>query len=807
MRTSVASVTRRLIAAAFAVCACALGLWIAIRYPLARPWAPIAFVGWTVFAFRFRDAWLLVVPAVLPIVGFASWTGWLLVEELDLLLLGALAAGYARVALDADGSTEAPPFYTRNLWSSLIVAMLTVWTVFAIFRGFTSGPSTGIRDPFVFDLHDYDSPLNSLRVGKSFLWTAALLPLLRRAFERSGTLALLATGLAAGAGAVGLAVTWERAAFTGLLDFSDDYRATGLFWEMHVGGAALDGFIALTLPFAVRMALTPGPAIRRAAGTVVSLLVAYACVATFSRGLYAGVVVSLALLALLIALRGERSKTRTWTSSLLQGIALVLAAAAIYVAFRHGGYRSAAAVLGIWIAALLVDSVAFLLDRGRFFVVLVLGIAMGVPAAALAQMVQKGPYIAFALAWTTCVLAALAVKRRPGAAGIAVACFAATLPLATAVALHWGGRQAFDDSAAIVVATFLVVAVARLLGARLVRGGLGEQVAAMLGVGAVSAIVVVFTAGAYMSNRFATSQEDLAGRIDHWRAGLSLMRSTSEWAFGKGFGRFPREYFFGVPDNAFPGRHKFTADADGNRYVTLTGPNHVLGFGELYRFAQRVRPARQAPFVIALDVRSETEAGLHLEICEQQLLYNASCAIAEVPVHPTHGRFQRLTARAIGDIGESAWYAPRLAFFSVALSTRLNSVDIDNISVVGSSGRELLANGSFDEGGRSWFFVSDRYHLPWHIKSMYLNVLFEEGWAGVALFMLALMVAFHRLLISPARRHVLAPYLASALIGFLVVGLFDSLLDVPRVAFLFYLLLITSLFLRVRETSSDSTKR
>ena len=47
-----------------------------------------------------------------------------------------------------------------------------------------------------------------------------------------------------------------------------------------------------------------------------------------------------------------------------------------------------------------------------------------------------------------------------------------------------------------------------------------------------------------------------------------------------------------------------------------------------------------------------------------------------------------------------------------------------------------------------------------------------------------------------ARRHPLAPAIAGAVLGFLVVGLFDSLLDVPRVAFLFYLLVMLGLLLR-----------
>ena len=55
-----------------------------------------------------------------------------------------------------------------------------------------------------------------------------------------------------GLGGAALSVLWERLAFTDLLNFSSDYRVTGLFWEMHIGGAALDGFLALTVPFVAR---------------------------------------------------------------------------------------------------------------------------------------------------------------------------------------------------------------------------------------------------------------------------------------------------------------------------------------------------------------------------------------------------------------------------------------------------------------------------------------------------------------------------------------------------------------------------
>jgi hypothetical protein len=34
----------------------------------------------------------------------------------------------------------------------------------------------------------------------------------------------------------------------GLTNFASDYRTSALFWEMHVGGAALDAWLMLSFP-------------------------------------------------------------------------------------------------------------------------------------------------------------------------------------------------------------------------------------------------------------------------------------------------------------------------------------------------------------------------------------------------------------------------------------------------------------------------------------------------------------------------------------------------------------------------------
>ncbi|HET7032227.1 MAG TPA: VanZ family protein, partial [Casimicrobiaceae bacterium] len=129
--------------------------------------------------------------------------------------------------------------------------------------------------------------------------------------------------------------------------------------------------------------------------------------------------------------------------------------------------------------------------------------------------------------------------------------------------------------------------------------------------------------------------------------------------------------------------------------------------------------------------------------------------------------------------------------------------DVRDVALIGPGGRPVIANGDFGNGMARWFFTSDRYHLPWHIKNLALNVLFDQGVVGLVLFSALVAIALWRLVAGRASAHPLAPFLASAVTGFLVVGAFDSLLDAPRAAFLFYLLLIASLALRAPLEGRD----
>jgi O-antigen ligase len=123
-------------------------------------------------------------------------------------------------------------------------------------------------------------------------------------------------------------------------------------------------------------------------------------------------------------------------------------------------------------------------------------------------------------------------------------------------------------------------------------------------------------------------------------------------------------------------------------------------------------------------------------------------------------------------------------------------VDVREISLHDADGRELLSNRRFEQGGARWFFSSDRNHMPWHAKNLAVHLLFEQGYLGLAAMGLLAGLAWWRVALGRARQHPLAPALAAALLGFGVVGTVDSLLDVPRLAMLFWLLCGVALSLK-----------
>ena len=260
---------------------------------------------WAGLVFWRPGVWLWVVPAALPVLNFSPWTGWLVFEEFDLLLLGTLAGAYARMAWAARANLALESSNgQRHRGLNALLAAMAMLGLLSLWRGFADAGG------FRFDwFAGYSDALNSWRVFKSLGFAVLFFPLLRWHVSRGGACATtrLAQGMVAGLAVVTLAVLWERAAFPGIFDFSANYRTVALFWEMHVGGAAIDVYLAMSSPFVLwALVATRRPFVWLMLA-LLAVLTAYACLTTFSRGVY--LAVALPLLALVWMLWRQRRAT------------------------------------------------------------------------------------------------------------------------------------------------------------------------------------------------------------------------------------------------------------------------------------------------------------------------------------------------------------------------------------------------------------------------------------------------------------------------------------------------------------------
>ncbi len=609
------------------------GLTLAWHHPLWPMVACVAFVLWCMAAAWRPSAWLLLVPACLPWLNFSPWTGWLIFEEFDLLLLGALAGGYAHMAYTPQ--TDSEPQKNEILWFPVsLLLLLGTSGLWSLYRGAMDAGG------WAFDwFAGYSDALNSLRVFKSLGFALLFVPLLNSRHAPSPTRAgqLLAWGMVLGLLQVTLAVLWERAAFPGVFDFSTHFRTVALFWEMHVGGAAIDAYLALSTPFVVWTLIQARRPLAWTGAAVLTLLAGYACLTTFSRGVYGAVLGSLIVLGVLL-----------------------------------------------WI--------------------------------------QKHQNAA--------LMAASSAGRR-----------------------HW--FTGWRPKASVMLLLALLLEVALVLGA-----------------------------GSFMMKRLDTADRDLNSRLTHWQHGLDLLQQPADWLLGIGLGRFPDHYASQVPRGEFSG-----SMTPGDGFVTLLGPVSRNSLAGSYALTQRLSGVTAGQHWVSLQVRAHARTDVYFDLCERHLLYDGNCQGAFVRIAPGKQAWQTLVLPLRGPaLSGGPWYAPRLHMFSLAIANAGGAADFDNVKLVRTQGPSLLENGDFSQGLAHWFPAAQSYFVPWHMDNLYLEMLVERGGLGLLLWLMLMHYTLWHAVFGRARSHELAPFLTASLCGVLLVGLVSSVMDVPRVAFLMYLL-------------------
>ena len=295
----------------------------------------------------------------------------------------------------------------------------------------------------------------------------------------------------------------------------------------------------------------------------------------------------------------------------------------------------------------------------------------------------------------------------------------------------------------------------------------------------------------FMQERLKDWRNGLKARSIHWEKAISLMEADRLSRFlGMGLGAFPR-VFQSSPHIIETGSHRYITDG-ADIYLRLIG-------GPDFYFDQRLSLSEDMPYALSLDVRKHSNRGrLSVALCEKNLLYSFDCLSRGVATGENVGKWIRIKSilDPKGEINSQGYFGRpvALSFFNPEKGT---VIDVDNISLTDSSGKELINNGDFQNGNSRWFFQGDHFWI-WHIENIFVSIFFEQGFIGLAAFIAFSFTVFRTLVVALGREIDVDLYsgILAAFAGFYIVGCFSSLFDSPRLTMLFYLLCVLVLLER-----------
>ena len=299
------------------------------------------------------------------------------------------------------------------------------------------------------------------------------------------------------------------------------------------------------------------------------------------------------------------------------------------------------------------------------------------------------------------------------------------------------------------------------------------------------------TGGYRMQARFDTAVNDVTQRTAHWKNVLELLgNDKTNWAVGIGLGAFPRHFILLSPPAERVGTYAYQTQGDNG--VLILGGGRDLALGQ--RIMQP--PPELGSLTFSGRLRWREKAGtLGASVCRRRLLeqeaYNGSCSYFRVKPDTSEGVWTPFRIRVdISNLGRNARFTPRFTLLRIGNGQTGSLLEVDDLSLTDAYGTDYLSNGSFEAGGTSWYSYNDFEHLAWHPKNLALAVLVEQGLLGAAAFTGLLLLSLRN------ARHLARDNLPVGIgilgltAGIFVLGVFATVIDVPRVAFLLYSVLL-----------------
>ncbi len=715
---------------------------------------------YALFLWRFNFFALFFIPAVLPLLNLAPWSGIVLFEEFDLFLLATVAVSVWK------------GHYSKNVFSSMdklswvCVILFLISIMVSLFKGML--PLSPLQPN---DLSNYLSHFNSLRIGRSFLWTILLMPAINFCFlkDKEAATKHIMTGFMFGVIGVCIIVFWERGVINdllnatnryellrNLLDFSSEYRITALFSEMNTGGTAIDGYIALSWVFPLgayfiwietskKMEWTFSHLIKGFLAVLALGSGLYIIATTFTRITYAALGISFLIIIFSVSIGNYRkNRDKTLFFYLILFLLLLFFIGLLVYLFQKGGYLSLFSgifiIFGgslIGILSLRFGKILFLLS-GLF--VFFCGFGLMTKGMITSKWVETGFFEAVVISF---------------------------------------------------VGSWMIFSICTGLGRIIAnKKKVVEFIGVFIPLVVVFGISIPMVFGNRMQVRFSTATEDGSGRIYHWQNVLNAMDDDiSTIVTGMGVGSFPRYFFQKDKYSRELGSYSYR-DEYGNGFLRLSGGKD-MELGQRFFLSED----ENQKYILNLKVRTnQKDSILSLRICHRNLLHAAGCKYYQIKLDNEYrGQwkpYQLVIEKNI--IQKSDWYSNWPQVFLVRNAKNGTDIDIDDVSLINESGKNIIKNGDYEKGGQRWFSYNEFEHLAWHTKNIVLHFFFEQGVLGVIGILVLTAVASWKNFQGVLQGQIFPTVLLAAIIGFQVIGLTDTPIDAPRVAFIYYMIIMMS---------------
>ncbi len=723
-------------------------------FPAVGTWLLLLAAIYLLLLFFVPCVWLLVLPVATVSLDLATYTGRFLFNELDLLFLVTIGFSLLSGHFDIELQHRKKGAFLIGAYCLVILFSYGAWSVF-------------LSPPGSIESNPYYLPEYGYKVVKGTLWALLLTPfwinLIKQ--DRQRTINWLLIGQCTAALVLGVIILWERGTLgvilsgsawyhvvNSLLDLASAYRTTGIFSDMHTGGEVIDGVVLLLLPITLYGLFQGEKRFLRVYSLAAFCSVAYCAMVGFTRATYMSFFLGCGAFMLLSLAYRWRSGFRldSFPSLLMAGVfgTGVLAA---YLSFSRGGSYALAAWIGLAVFAL---AGARLFGASRVLALIVW------PVTAIAMIV-------------------------------------------IAVNAHFDSRwidHSMDSAVVIGLVQLVFFLLTALLFVRLRKQSGFNQFLMLVLLVILPSVFAVALGGYKFNERMGTVSEDLNTRMTHWN---NVIKSSGTGVvsrmLGNGSGSFPANFAYHFPEVVTAVGSFSIGNEAGNEYLKL-------GAGEDLAFGQRVAIKPSTLYTLSLSVRAEESAKLAVFVCERNLIFasnfQANCQSSSTRINPSGGKFVRVALEVNSSIAGQR--GPLFRWPTIVYVKNFSKgvlVEIDD--VVFSSGSEnLLVNGEFAGGLDHWFFYNDFAHLPWHVKNIYVQSWYDNGWIGLALFLaLGLSVLF----VPFSRDCTSSLYVAfsTAVVAIAVFGLFGSPLDSARVSWMFFFYLFISL-LRPKDSLTQT---